>query len=230
MFDEERPNSLSDLCCQFNIPFYTTAEMYGALGNGALPFFEIGISYLYPRLLRKSIIEYPSQGIINFHPAPVSVHKGLAACCYCLLHDYAEWAVTAHYASAKFDEGDVIEEHWFPMTPSSRQSAFKAEQYIQKKSLLLFADIIRRILSGEILPRHVQDLGKGTYFSREDLEQIKDVTNIYETEEIDKRIRALWFPPYKGAFITIGGKQYSLISSELLTEIAGLYINAMKGK
>lgn len=225
VFDEGRPNYLCELCRVNNIPTYTTVEMYEALQDGNLPCFDVGISYLYPKLLRESIIKFAPQGIINFHPAPVSEHKGIAACCYCLYHDFQKWAVTAHYVSSKFDDGDVIEEYWFPMNCSQGRvtSAISAEQFIQKKALLLFELILEKLKAGEKLTCHKQDLESGTYFSRKDLEQMKDVTGIHDTNEIDKRIRSLWFPPYHGASVQIGGKRYSLVSSEILAEIAELY-------
>ena len=115
VFDEERPNTLSGICVDNGIAMYTTAELYEAMERGELPQFDMGISYLYHRLIKESIIKAAPEGIINFHPAPVSVHKGVAACCYCVLNNYEDWAVTAHYVAPRIDEGDVIEERWFPL-------------------------------------------------------------------------------------------------------------------
>jgi methionyl-tRNA formyltransferase len=42
-------------------------------------------------------------------------------------------------------------------------------------------------------------------------------------EEIDKKINALWFPPYHGASIVIDGKRYSLVNDEILNKLAMLY-------
>lgn len=113
--DELQPSLMGELCQKLRVPMFSTTKLYEELETGMLPKFDVGISYLYPRLLRESIIAYPPQGIINFHPAPVSVHKGVAACCYALLGEYDKWAVTAHYVAPKFDEGDVIEERWFDL-------------------------------------------------------------------------------------------------------------------
>ena len=221
VFDDVRPNKLSSICEENGISCYTTGEVYQLLAVGGFPSFDVGISYLYPRILKEPLISFPKEGIINFHPAPVTVHRGIAACCYCLLNGYDQWAVTAHYVTPGIDEGDIIKEYWFPFT--GLRSAIDAESYIQEQSLILLSEIIEKLIAGQPLSRQKQDLLKGRYFSRRNLESMKDVSEITSAEEIDRRIRALWFPPYHGAYITIGGSKYTLVSQELLEEIARLY-------
>lgn len=221
VFDEERPCRLSEQCERSGVACFTTDELYGLLESGTAPEFDVGISYLCHRILKEPLISTPKGGIINFHPAPVTVHKGLAACCYCLLNGYQDWAVTAHYIAAGIDEGDIISERWFSM--EGVKTAREAETYVQAQSIQLLEDVVGRLLSGEPLPRHRQDPSQGHYFSKRDLENVKDVSHIHSTEEIDKRIRALWFPPYHGAYITIEGKRYSLVNEELLKELAAFY-------
>ena len=194
---------------------------YDLLEAGTAPEFDVGISYLCHRILKEPLISAPKGGIINFHPAPVTAHKGLAACCYCLLNGYQDWAVTAHYIVPEIDQGDIIEERWFPI--DTAWTARTLEAYVQERSLELLEDIVDQLLTGEPLPRRGQDPSQGRYFSKRDLESVKDVSQIHSAAEIDRRIRALWFPPYHGAYITIEGKKYTLVNEELLKELAAFY-------
>ena len=221
VFEESRPNQLSELCDQNNIPCYTNSQMYEALEAGELPHFDLGISYLYHRLIKPSLIEFANDTIINFHPAPIQVHRGVAACCYCLLKEYKEWAVTAHYIAAGIDEGDIIMERKFSI--EGIQNGVEAENYIQKQSLQLFQDVITLFLDDVEIPRKKQDLSRGCYFGRKELEQEKIINITDDVQMIDKKIRSLWLPPYHGASIEIGGKRYTLVNEELLQEIAELY-------
>lgn len=221
VFDDARPNKLSGICEENGIACYTTDEVYQLLAINKFPLFDAGISYLHPRVLKEPLISFPKEGIINFHPAPVTVHRGVAACCYCLLNDYDKWAVTAHYIAPGIDEGDIIKEYWFSI--AGLRSAIDAEAYIQEQSIILLSEIIEKLIAGQPLSRQKQDLLKGHYFSRQDLERMKDISEITSAEEIDRRVRALWFPPYHGAYVTISGSKYTLVSQELLEEIAGLY-------
>ena len=82
---------------------------------------------------------------------------------------------------------------------------------------------MNRIMSGKPISRYRQDLTKGVYFSKKDLEAVKNVSGLDNADEIDHRIRSLWMPPYHGAYITIDGKKYTLINDEILNELADLY-------
>ena len=59
--------------------------------------------------------------------------------------------------------------------------------------------------------------------SLNDLNEKKDVSSTKDTQEIDKRIRSLWYPPFEGAFIVISGKKYYLIDQYILNEYGELY-------
>lgn len=49
------------------------------------------------------------------------------------------------------------------------------------------------------------------------------IGNLNDVQEIERKIMALWLPPYHGACIERAGKQYTLINEELLKETACLY-------
>lgn len=221
VFEEARPNQLSELCEKNNISCYTNKELYECLEKNCLPNFDLGISYLYHRLIKPSVIEFANYNIINFHPAPIEKHRGVAACCYCLLNEFKEWAVTAHYVSPGIDEGDIIMERSFSV--EGLNNGVAAEKYIQEQSLYLFDEVISLFLEGKEVPRKKQKLSSGIYFSRKDLDNVKKINLTDNTDLIDKKISALWLPPYHGACIEIDGKTYTLINEEILHEIANLY-------
>ena len=56
----------------------------------------------------------------------------------------------------------------------------------------------------------------------EAMKQIRDGDNI------EKKIRAFWFPPYDGAYVEINGQKYTLINRQLLEEIAHRHIGRAK--
>lgn len=223
VFDEPKPNESDEraVCVRQGIPCYTTAAFYDALEAGSFPRFDFGISYRYLKIIKTSAIEFARGNIINFHPAPVSVHKGVAPSCYCLLNGYREWAVTAHYVAPEIDEGDIIMERSFPI--EGIRTCVESERRIQEQSLLLCGDVLSLIASGRDIPRKKQKLPSGRYCSMKWLEQEKKILMSDSHEIIDKKILALWLPPYHGACVEIDGKRYSLVNEELLQEIAALY-------
>ncbi|MGE4283585.1 MAG: formyltransferase family protein [Clostridia bacterium] len=222
--EEAFPNMISNFCHEKNIHFYRISDIYKMINNKCLPEIDYGISYLYSRIIKESIIQQLNGKIINFHPAPIQEHKGIAACCFCLLHGYTDWAVTAHYLTKEVDQGDIILQRWF--TVGNILTSIELEAKEQKESLLLLQDVCSLLLSGKELPREKQNPESGNYYSKIDLQHDKEITLNDTSIEIDKKIMALWFPPFHGASIVIDGKQYTLVNDELLKKIACIYQKA----
>ena len=51
----------------------------------------------------------------------------------------------------------------------------------------------------------------GKYYSREDFEKAKKIDLNSSAEEIERKIRAFYCPPYEGAYIEIEGKHFQLL-------------------
>lgn len=226
VFEEDHSGQLRELCERNGITCHKSVQVYNMLENEELPMFDLGVSYLYRKIIKTSLIGFCNNNIINFHPAPIQIHKGIAACCYCLLNGYKEWGVTAHYIAPAIDEGDIIMERTFSV--AELETSMEVEDYVQKQSLKLFKDVIMLFINGEKIPRKQQDLSKGHFFSKKELEKEKTITILDSAQKIDQKIKALWFPPYHGANIEIDGKKYSLVNEEILKEIAELYQKARK--
>ena len=214
---EENDCLLRDMCIERGIPCYNAEQMYELVRLKKFPHFDLGISYLYHKILKKEIIEYGNGNIINFHPAPTEVHRGVAACCYCLMKGYKEWAVTAHFITPGIDDGDIIAQRRFSL--SNVETGQEAEALIQRESAVLFDQVLSMFLSGEPIPRYTQKTFAGEYYSRASLEEDKKIHFNETTDSIVKKIHSLWMPPYHGAYIELNGKKYSLVDDVILNKI-----------
>jgi methionyl-tRNA formyltransferase len=189
---------------------------------------DIGISYFYCQKIKEPYYELPRYHTINFHPAPLPEHRGTGGCCYALLNDYKQWAVTAHFIDKTFDTGDIIEVISFDI---SRLRTAIAVEFMQSKQLFnLFVKTMTRLEQNPYeLPRIPQKAENGHYFSRKDLLAQKSVTLQESNKELNKKIHALWFPPHEGAYIEKDGERFYLLTRELLDEIGELYEKFYKG-
>jgi methionyl-tRNA formyltransferase len=219
---ESYTEQLAGFCKENSIVLYNMNDINQMMHKGELPSFDYAISYLYSEIIKKDLIQYVGEEkMINFHPAPVQIHKGIGACCYCLLNGYKRWGVTAHYIAPHVDEGDIIKQRYFDVDDNI--TAIELEEKEQEEQLKLFSEIMDMLNSGEVLPRIKQEENTGHHYSRKQLLEDKDVSMSDSAEEIDKKINALWFPPYHGASIVIDGKRYSLVNDEILNKLAMLY-------
>ena len=56
----------------------------------------------------------------------------------------------------------------------------------------------------------------GQYFSKKDFEENREIVLEDSNEDIDKKIRAYWYPPFEGAYIKIKEKKLFIINKRIL--------------
>lgn len=197
-----------------NLKILSRAQAEKNLTKGTLK-IDLGLSVLYRKKIRSPIINNCKYGVINFHPAPLPDYKGNAGYNIAILKNLKKWAASAHYVDEKFDTGPIIKKQIFKINPVN-ETALSLEKKTAKHILVLFRDMLSRLISKpQKLPAKA-NIG-GIYVSRLQMEAMKKV---YSSDNIDKKIRAFWYPPYSGASISIKGKNYTLVNEFILKQIA----------
>lgn len=204
------------------IPVFDNKGIYRALKEGKLKDIDLVISYLYPYKVRKTLLELPKIGAINFHPAPLPELKGLGGYNVAILEDFTYYGVSAHYMSEKIDSGDIIKVIRFPID-AKKETALSLEIKTRPYLLKLFYEIMEEIKEGKKIESIPQKGGR--YINREEFERMKIIKPNDPTELIDKKIRAFFYPPYEGAQVELNGKRYTLITKELMEDIGKRYHN-----
>jgi methionyl-tRNA formyltransferase len=97
-------------------------------------------------------------------------------------------------------------------------TAFSLDLASQERLLKLFRHVMERALAGEPLPRTPQ--GQGRYVSREEFELLRRVR---PGDDLERKLRAFWYPPYPGALVEVDGRELTLVDERLLAEVAKAY-------
>lgn len=181
------------------------------------PEADLIVSFLFWKLLREPLISLGTMGCLNFHPAPLPDFRGLGGYNVAILEGLESWGVSCHFVDARFDTGDLVEVERFGMDPAA-ETAFSLDLKSQERLLGLFTRVMERILRGEPLPRSPQ--GEGRYVTREELESLRVVR---PGDDLERKLRAFWYPPHPGAVVEIDGRRLTLVDDALLAEIAGVY-------
>jgi methionyl-tRNA formyltransferase len=178
---------------------------------------DLVISFLFWKRIKKPLIDLPRIGCINFHPAPLPDVRGVAGYNIAIYEKLATWGVSAHFVDESFDTGDIIEVLRFDID-ADNETAFSLEAKSQAMLLELFKRVIDVVHRDGPLSRSPQ--GKGRYISKPDFEKMRKIQPEDSLEEIERKIRAFWFPPHGGAFVEIHGKEFTLVDERFLKEIA----------
>jgi methionyl-tRNA formyltransferase len=166
------------------------------------------------------LLEHPRFGVINFHPAPLPQFKGLGGYNLAILEDHDSWGATAHYMDKGIDTGGIISVLKEPIQVG-RETVNSLERLTQSIIGKLVRDIVMRVLyeqnnmKNDRLPT-TPNVG-GKYVTREQLEAMKEVQ---PGDDVVKKIRAFWFPPYDGAYVVVNGVKCTLVDHSILLELS----------
>jgi methionyl-tRNA formyltransferase len=176
---------------------------------------DIALSILHPRKIKDPLLSWPKNGIINYHPAPLPELKGTAGYNVAILRNMQKWAVAAHYVDEQIDTGGIIQQFTFDIDPEE-ETAWSLEKVSMRFLEMLIRKIFKDLEKSAFLNTSVNSGGE--YISRKQMEGLKKID--FEKDNLDRKIRAFWFPPYTGAYIEREGKKYTLINESILKTIA----------
>lgn len=177
--------------------------------------FDLGLSMLYWRKLKGGFLTAPKNGVINFHPAPLPEYKGTAGYNLAILDGLKKWAVTAHYIDESIDTGKIIETNYFNIDYDN-ETVQSLERKTQDFLRLQFISVLECALNQEGLLPAIENEG-GRYVSRLEMESMKEVK---PTDNISRKIRAFWFPPYDGAYMMVNGVKCTLVDRKILDDLS----------
>lgn len=205
----------SKVARKHNIPLLRFEEALEACESGKLS-FDFGVSMLYWRKLKGALLSAAPRGIVNFHPAPLPDYKGVGGYNLAVLDACDEWACTAHYVDEEIDTGEIITLERFPMDPET-ETARTLEAKSQTALFYLFTTVFERLVQNtERLPTSPNKGGR--HLNRIELEEMKRIDP--KKDDIARKARAFWFPPYDGAFIEIDGQKFTLVDRSILESLA----------
>jgi methionyl-tRNA formyltransferase len=178
---------------------------------------DLVISFLFWKRIREPLLSLGRIGCLNFHPAPLPDIRGLGGYNVAVLDGLSEWGVSCHWVDPEFDTGDLVRVERFPIDPDS-STAFSVDLESQEHLLGLFKWVMERALAGEELPREPQ--GPGRYVSGEEFESLRRVR---PGDDLGRKLRAFWYPPYPGAVLEVDGRELTLVDEGLLADAARAY-------
>ncbi len=161
---EAKVHSLRDMRRIYNIP------VIGAKDVNAPPTLEqirawqpdIIFSIYLNQFIKSELIDLPTQGTLNIHPALLPRHRGLFPYFWVLADGDTETGATIHWVDKKFDTGDILVQEKIEVTPHDTISSLSYKCAELGADMLVEA--VRLIEAGN--PPHIaQDHSQASYHS-----------------------------------------------------------------
>lgn len=162
----------------------------------------------WPYIIKKSLIQIPRLGCLNFHPGYLPYNRGKHYNFWTIVED-VPFGVTIHWVDERIDSGDIafqsiIEKSW---EDTGETLYYKA----QKELVRLFKEKFPEIKRG-VIPRKPQDLGKGSFHRSDEIEEASkiELDKNYKARDLLNVLRARTFRPHPGAWFIDNGEKYEI--------------------
>ena len=171
------------------------------------PHYIFGIHF--PLIIPRSVLDIPSIGVINLHPAYLPYNRGWHNSAWALL-DETPYGSTLHFMNEGVDTGDII--HQKRVRPSPDDTGNTLYRKALQAEVETFLEAWPLLLSGTP-PRTVQDPDAGTAHRKKDLAatgvQRIDLDETVRAGDLLRKLRALTTnAPSEAAFFEVDGARY----------------------
>ena len=162
----------------------------------------------FPYIIPKTVLEIPSIGFLNLHPAYLPFNKGWHTPTWAIL-DGTPYGATLHFMSEALDEGDII--HQKELVVSLNDTA----NSLYKKVLKLEEEVFYEAFEGisKKQPTRIPQRGTGSSHNKKDLEQIQqiDIDQVVNPLDLINKLRALTTNKNSElAYFNLNGKQVGI--------------------
>ena len=199
-------NGIYQSCRRLSIPFvdnsYRAEDKIAKLIKGSSCDFIISIQHSW--ILSKKLIDSVNGKAFNLHLAPLPEYQGWHGPTHAILENRKRFGVTLHWLTESVDKGEIA--YFSEFSIFKDDTAVSLYQRAEKHGVKLFRKLIKDLASGKEPPRFQRN-SAGRFYSYKELESFKDLTKLKDQNEKNKRIRALWFPPFEPAYEIIEGSK-----------------------
>lgn len=178
-----------DWASRYDIPVLNSlGELPSRFAPGG---FDWLLSVANLNIINEATLAVPGQGTINFHDGLLPHWAGLNTPSWAILAGSAEHGVTWHLVGGGVDEGDILAQASFALSPD--ETALTLNAKCLEAGTATFPDVLNQIETGT-LRRLPQDLSQRQYFGKSQRPEALGTLDFGKTaDELSRLVRALSF-------------------------------------
>jgi|GEM_PF-472583 len=172
------------------------------------------LSFLSPWILSQAVLNRASLAL-NFHPGSCD-YPGIGCYNFALYDNAKNYGAVCHHMKAKVDTGAIVQEALFKVAVD--ESVYSLKERTMAVMLEMFKDILDCLTQDAPLPVSERQWQRRP-FRRTELNALGQITSDMSDEEIHRRVRAMSFPGFPGAFIDLGGYRFHVEAEKNLNRL-----------
>lgn len=208
-----KQNSIYETCMSDNIIFVDNSKRNEE--RIAELIIEENINFIvsvgHGWILSDKILQLVDYNAINLHLAKLPEYQGNFTYNHAILNQEKKYGVTLHWMTEKVDLGDYVFVEDFPINDDD--TAYSLYIKSLDKGMVLFERFIDFISEGKKLPRE-QMKGERRFYGRTSLDGLREIEREDKPEDIARKSRAFYFPPFENAYFMINGRKYFVYPEE----------------
>jgi len=202
--------NISEYAREADIPFFAREEISPSKVEDIIIDHDVNLilSIQSSILIPPSALQSVDGRVFNLHLAKLPEYRGFYAINHALLNQDKEYFVTIHWVVNEIDAGNIAYEDYVSIANDETAVSLhnKANELGEKLFSLLFDDL----LNGSKIPSS-QQIGKGKYFDRSSLVDLRKISDPDNVEELDIKSRAFYFPGFPPAFVEVKGQRFGIV-------------------
>lgn len=186
---------------KYNSPYHTAKELgIPIVSNieGLNPNVLLSV-YYHKRIPKELLDRVPTR--INFHGGILPDYKGCNSNIWTILNGDIRCGATAHVMEESFDSGEIVGQLFGSVGPKDTgKSVYRTTEGL---TMALFMGVYSQLKNGTLQKRPQPKGGK--YYTKE-LPNDGYIDPLWSAEKAERFVRAMYFPPYKPARLSVNGK------------------------
>jgi folate-dependent phosphoribosylglycinamide formyltransferase PurN len=161
---EPKTHSLREMRSLYNVPVVGSTNVNNPKTVAQIKAWQpdLVLSIYLNQLIKRDIINLPSKGTLNIHPAMLPRNRGLWPYFWVIANGEKETGVTIHWVDEKFDTGDLLLQEKITVEPADTLTSLQYKSTLVGEEMLVQA--VHMVAGGN--PPHIpQDHSQKSYHS-----------------------------------------------------------------
>jgi methionyl-tRNA formyltransferase len=161
------------------------------------------------RIIPPNVLSKVKLKSVNLHPSLLPEYKGCFSCPWVILNRENKTGITFHEIVEEVDSGDILFQHEIKL--NGDETAYSLYHILASEFIQKFDDFFLDLLNSDLTPKKM--LRGGNYYPRKvPYDGLIDVS--WSPVRIESFIRAMYFPPFKGAILNHQGREMEIENFE----------------
>lgn len=204
---ENEIKNLGDDCGVHTSIFKSSGQILRIASENQLK-LDIGFLIWWPKIVKKPLIDLPTNGFINTHPSLLPFCRGKHYNFWTLV-EAVPYGVSLHFINEGVDSGNIVAQK--EITYTWEDNGKTLYEKALSHTVNLFQESYPNIRNFNINATE-QDLSRGSFHLAKELEPASfiDLDKLYKARDLLNLLRARTFPGHPGCYFSDDGEDYEV--------------------